>query len=123
MEKSCIFCKFVKGEISCEKIYENDNFFSVLDVNPKVKGHSLIIPKKHFKTCLDLPSSLGIELLDCIKKTSLKLIKDFNADGFNIINNNFKSAGQVVNHFHFHILPRKDGDGKVLDLFYKKECL
>jgi len=40
--KNCIFCKIVKGEISIKKIYENDNFFSMFDVNPRVKGHSLV---------------------------------------------------------------------------------
>ena len=123
MEKNCIFCKIAKAEIPCEKIYENDNFFSVPDVNPKIKGHSLIISKKHFETCLDLPSSLGTEFLDCVKKTSLKIMEKEHADGFNVINNNFECAGQVVNHFHVHILPRKDGDGKILDIFDKKECL
>ena len=101
----------VKGEIPCKKIYENDNFFSVPDANPVVDGHSLIISKKHFKTSLDIPNSLGPELLNCIKKTALKLIDEKRVGGFNVVNNNFGVAGQVVKHVHFHILPRKDGDG------------
>lgn len=108
--KDCVFCKIAKGEIPSEKIYENDNFFSIPDANQKVEGHSLIIPKKHFKTILDLPNSLGTELLECVKKTSLILIDKHNATGFNIVQNNFKDAGQVVEHVHFHILPRKKGD-------------
>lgn len=60
---------------------------------------------------LELPSSLGPELLDCIKKTALKLMKEKNASGFNVVNNNFESAGQVIKHIHFHITPRKEGDG------------
>jgi len=110
MEKNCIFCKIAKAEVPCEKIYENDNFFSIPDANPKIKGHSLIISKKHFETCLDFPSNLGTEFLDCVKKTALKLMKKYGAEGFNIVNNNFECAGQVVNHFHVHILPRKKGD-------------
>ena len=50
MEDDCIFCKIVKGEIKTEIICENDNFISFLDANPVVEGHSLVIPKKHFKT-------------------------------------------------------------------------
>jgi histidine triad (HIT) family protein len=107
---NCIFCKIGK-ENSGKKIYENDNFFSIPDVSPKVDGHSLVISKKHFKTSLDIPNSLGSELLDCIKKTALKLIEEKKGDGFNVINNNFKSAGQVVDHVHFHIIPRNEGDG------------
>ena len=108
--KDCIFCKISKGEIPVKKIYENDSFFSILDLKPIVKGHSLVISKKHFETILDLPDSLGPKLLDCVKKTSLKLIKKYNADGFNVGNNNYKAAGQIVKHVHFHILPRKKGD-------------
>ena len=106
----CVFCK-IASENSESKIYENDNFFSVPDVNPLVDGHSLDISKKHFKTTLDVPNSLGSELLDCIKNTALKLIKEKNMEGFNVVNNNFEVAGQVVNHVHFHIVPRKKDDG------------
>ena len=111
MGEYCIFCRISKGEILSKKIYENENFFSIPDANPKVEGHSLVISKKHFETMLDLPVSLGSELLDCIKKTSLELMKKFEANGFNVMQNNFEIAGQVVKHVHFHILPRKKNDG------------
>jgi|TARA_Y100000031_G_scaffold110060_1_gene121094 histidine triad (HIT) family protein len=105
----CIFCKIEK-ENSEKKIYENDSFFSIYDINPLVEGHSLVISKKHFKTTLDVQNSLGPELLDCIKNTALKLIKEKNIEGFNVVNNNFEVAGQAVPHVHFHIIPRKKGD-------------
>jgi len=107
----CIFCKIAKGEIDTEKIYENDSFFSIPDANPVLEGHSLVISKKHFENSLELPDTLGPELLDCIKNTTLRLMKKFNAEGFNIINNNFKVSGQITNHVHFHIIPRKKDDG------------
>ncbi len=113
MDGGCIFCKIVRGEVPCEKIYENENFIAILDINPYVEGHSLLISKKHFETALDLPLSLGAELLDCIKKTSLKLIEKFKAEGFNIIQSNYPVAQQEVPHVHFHILPRKKGDGEL----------
>lgn len=112
MTEDCIFCKIARGEIPSKKIYENDNFFSVPDANQQIEGHSLVISKKHFETALDLPSTLGSELIDCIKKTALKVLNEEKADGFNLVQNNFESAGQVVKHFHLHILPRKKG-GKV----------
>jgi len=66
---------------------------------------------EHFETTLDLPSTLGQELLDCIKKTALRLMNnDKTISGFNVIANNFEVAGQVVKHAHFHILPRRKGD-------------
>lgn len=106
----CIFCKIAKGEIKVQKIYENDNFFSVPDAHPRAEGHSLVISKRHFETILDLPSTLGTELLDCIKKTALKIIEKEKVSGFNLVLNNGEVAGQVVKHVHFHILPRKKGD-------------
>ncbi len=112
MKKDCIFCKIANGGIPRETIYENDNFFSISDANQQIDGHSLVISKKHFETILDLPSTLGTELLDCIKKTSLILIEKYNAEGFNLVNNNFECAGQAVKHFHLHILPRRK-EGKV----------
>ena len=81
------------------------------DANPVTEGHSLVISKKHFKNTLDLPLSLGAELLDCIKNTAMKILNDTEAEGFNIINNNFESAGQAVLHVHYHVIPRKKGDG------------
>lgn len=110
-ENDCIFCKIVKGDISNKKIYEDDNFIGILDVNPKTEGHSLIIPKKHFKSLLDMPSSLGNELIEACKKVSLDLINNGKGDGFNLVVNNFEVAGQVVPHLHIHIIPRKTDDG------------
>ncbi len=107
----CVFCKIAKGEIPAKKIYENDNFFSISDAKPITKGHSLVISKKHYETILDMPSTLGQELLDCIKKTALKIADETKAEGVNVIGNNFEAAGQVVKHVHLHIIPRKKNDG------------
>ncbi|MBU3906814.1 MAG: HIT domain-containing protein [Nanoarchaeota archaeon] len=107
----CIFCKIANGGIKSERIYENESFFSIFDAHPKVEGHALVISKRHLGTILDMPDSLAPELLNCIKKTALKLMDKYKAEGFNVGNNNFESAGQIVQHLHFHILPRKKGDG------------
>jgi histidine triad (HIT) family protein len=112
----CIFCKIIKEEIPSEKVYEDDNFIGILDANPEMKEHTLIISKKHFKTILDMPSSLGNELLDAVKKIALKLIDKGKAEGFNLIVNTYKLAGQEVDHVHAHILPRKKGDGMKLKM-------
>lgn len=116
MSEDCIFCKIVKGEIKSEKVYEEDNFLAVLDVNPETEGHTLVLPKKHFKTILDTPSSLGEEFLDAIKKTALQLIDKHKAEGFNVVFNTNKVAGQEVDHVHAHIMLRKSGDGMKLKM-------
>ncbi len=109
--EECIFCKIVKGEAPCTKIYENDNFVCIKNINPLSEGHALVVPKKHFKVLLDLPSSLGNELIDCLKNSVVEMMKLNKFEGFNVILNNGKVAGQVVEHLHFHILPRREGDG------------
>jgi histidine triad (HIT) family protein len=121
MTDDCIFCRFAKGEIPVKKIYENENFFSIFDKNPLVNGHCLVISKKHFKTILDFPILYATDLIDCVKSTSIKILKDTNSSGFNLVNNNFESSGQVVPHFHLHIIPRKDKDGRSFELINKKD--
>ena len=116
-DKNCVFCKMSRKEISLKTIYENDNFFSFFDANPKVEDHALIVPKKHFVNTLDMPSSLGSELLDAIKNTfSIIAKKDKNVEGFNLIQNNEKAAGQVVMHSHYHVLPRRKNDGRSIHI-------
>jgi len=110
-KKDCIFCKIASGEIKNEKIYENDNFFVIPDIHPVSEGHCLIITKNHYETILDMPASLGTELVSLIKKQGLEFIKEKKAEGFNVVQNNFESAGQLVKHVHFHIIPRKSNDG------------
>tara|TARA_Y100000296_G_C5038926_1_gene188780 strand:+ start:70 stop:417 length:348 start_codon:yes stop_codon:yes gene_type:complete len=107
----CIFCKIAKGEMPSEKIIETDNFFAIRDINPVSEGHSLIIPKKHFVTLLDIPNNLGKELLEITKKVSDEMLEKKLGDGFNLIMNNLKVAGQLVMHAHIHIIPRKENDG------------
>ncbi len=110
-DKNCIFCKIIKKEIPANFLYENDNFVAFADANPKVSGHTLIAPKKHFVNILDMPATLGSELVDAIKNMAEKIMKDTKVEGFNIAQNNFPIAGQVVMHTHFHLLPRRKGDG------------
>ena len=113
--EDCIFCKIVHGKIPVNKIYENDNFIAFPDAAPQTEGHTLIVTKKHFVNSMDLPGSLGYGFLDAVKSIAEIKIKE-GFDGFNIVQNNFSSAGQVVMHCHFHFLPRKNGDGKHLRL-------
>lgn len=110
-EKDCIFCKIAKGEIESELVLEGDRFIAFKDVNPKVVGHTLIIPKKHFVTLFDIPKNWGEELLEFTKKVADEVMEGCDAHGFNLVMNNLEAAGQVVEHAHIHILPRKEGDG------------
>ena len=112
----CVFCKIVSGEINNEQIMESENFIVIKDISPKVKGHSLVISKNHYTTFLDMPSEIYEELLTTVKTAASKIIKEVDADGFNLIMNNGETAGQIVPHVHWHILPRKKGDGFKIDI-------
>lgn len=111
MKNDCVFCKIANGEIKSSFVFESNNFFAIRDANPVVEGHTLVIPKKHFVTLLDLPSKLGGEMVDLVKKVASDLIEKKLGDGFNVIMNNLEPAGQVVKHAHIHVIPRKENDG------------
>ena len=110
-ERNCIFCKIAKKEIPAKIIAETNNFIAMLDANPRTEGHALVIPKKHYVTILDIPNTLGNEMLQLIKKISSEVLEKKQGDGFNILMNNLEPAGQFVKHAHIHIIPRKEGDG------------
>jgi len=109
--EDCLFCKIINKEIPSEVIYEDDNIFAFLDINPINDGHTLIIPKKHSK---DLTVANDEDLhyvISKVKELAPKICKAVGANDFNLGVNNGPTAGQVVFHTHFHIMPRFDGDG------------
>lgn len=111
MANDCIFCKIVKGEIPSSKIYEDEDTFAFLDIGPVSKGHALVIPKEHYGTMLDVPNGLLKKLIVVVKKVMSAVKKGVNADGISLGMSNYKAAGQVVPHAHFHIMPRYENDG------------
>lgn len=108
---NCIFCKIIKGEIPSYKIYENDKVYAFLDISDDMTGHTLVIPKKHSRNIFDTNKEDLEAVIDAVQEIS-KHYKDLGYDGVNILNANEPSAEQSVFHLHFHILPRKNGDGK-----------
>lgn len=111
MANDCIFCKIIKGEIPSSKIYEDSDVLAFLDLFPVHKGHALVIPKEHHETLLDVPDELLKKLIVAVKKVMAAVKKGVNADGISLSMSNYKAAGQVVPHAHFHIMPRYENDG------------
>jgi histidine triad (HIT) family protein len=107
----CIFCKIVKGEIPCTKLFENKDAMAFLDIMPVNKGHALVIPKNHFENIEDMPEEVLSEVMKAVKKVAPAVRKGVQAEGFNVQMNNGAVAGQVVFHAHLHIVPRFDNDG------------
>ena len=106
MVPDCIFCKLANGVFPTNFIYEDEDFKVILDANPATKGHSLILPKKHFKNLLDADEEILKKALPLAKKLSNKLIEVLKCDGVNVLQNNNEAAGQAVFHLHIHLIPR-----------------
>ncbi|MBW2992896.1 HIT family protein [Candidatus Woesearchaeota archaeon] len=107
----CIFCKIVKGEIPSSKVYEDEKILAFLDIGPINKGHTLVIPKEHYEMLLDVPDGLLKEVTVAAKKIAANMKEKLNLEGFNIMQSNGKVAGQLVPHFHLHVIPRLADDG------------
>ncbi len=120
MTEDCIFCKIVKGDIPCAKIFEDEKVVSFLDIGPANKGHALIVTKEHYETLLDVPDEVLDDLMNKAKKISRAMSSAIGAEGINILMNNKKVAGQLVPHAHVHIIPRFNGDGIELNWKTKK---
>ncbi|MBN1975610.1 MAG: HIT domain-containing protein [Sedimentisphaerales bacterium] len=109
--EECLFCKMALGQIPVEKIYEDDVVLSFLDIGPISDGHSLVIPKQHYEEIHNCPADVLAQVASEIGKIAGAIAAAMNADGYNVMSNNGRAAGQVIDHLHFHIIPRKAGDG------------
>lgn len=110
----CVFCRILKGEIPCTKVYEDDLVLAFLDIAPYNPGHTVIIPKDHQVSS----TVLGEEYLAAIMKVAPKigaaLMRATGGEGFNLVLNNGRVAGQVVPHVHMHVIPRFADDKVVM---------
>ncbi|GAH50815.1 unnamed protein product [marine sediment metagenome] len=121
-DDKCIFCKIIEKSIPSKVLFENDKNLAFLDIFPVSKGHTIVIPKKHYKNLEEIPNNELSELFEIVKKVSILIHKKLKVDGYNILQNNFRAAGQVVNHFHVHIIPRSNEDGKFKLFIPKKQA-
>ncbi len=108
--EDCIFCKIAKGEIDSAKIYEDDDVFVFLDVNPITKGHCLVIPKQHFENVFDISKEALGEVAIVGQQIAGRIKNNLGAAGVNLLQSNGQKAGQVIFHFHLHVIPRYEND-------------
>jgi len=106
-----IFAKIAAGEIPCHKVFENEHVLAFLDVNPLSEGHTLVIPKRAVERLEDLTPDEAAELGRQLSAITRKVMEATGAPGCNILQNNGSVAGQEVPHVHFHVIPRRAGDG------------
>jgi histidine triad (HIT) family protein len=108
MMEECIFCKIVKGEIPCKKVYENEKTLSFLDINPRNKGHVLVIPKTHYLGITDMSDDDAAEVMKTIKLVAAAQRNSMKTEGMSLVQSNGRMAGQLVPHVHFHLIPRTE---------------
>lgn len=101
--EDCIFCKIIKGDIPSKKVYEDDNVIAIMDVDPKVNGHTLIMPKKHVTDLIEMSNEDIINVNTVAKKLVTRFMKKLDAKGVTCGVNYGES--QAVKHFHMHVLP------------------
>ncbi len=111
MAENCIFCKIAAGQIPSLKIYEDKEILAFLDIGPISEGHTLVIPKQHYTKVHECPPQVLASIMSVLPKVAAAVFAASAADGYNILCNNGRAAGQLVEHLHFHIIPRKTGDG------------
>jgi histidine triad (HIT) family protein len=119
----CIFCKIINGIISARKIYETSNSLAFLDAFPLAKGHTLVIPKRHYDKVQDMTQSDNIDLFETVKVLAKKL-EPISSSSLIAIHNG-KESGQEIPHVHVHIIPRisSDGAGSIHNMFTKRPSI
>lgn len=109
--ESCVFCKIVAGEIPSAKVFEDEHCLAFMDIGPLAPGHLLIIPKGHIELLWDLPPDTAAAIMAQLPRLSRAVMDATGAEGCNVLQNNGRASGQEVEHLHFHIIPRRTGDG------------
>lgn len=115
----CIFCKIINKEVPAKIVFENNDILALVPKGEVSKGHTLIIPKKHFENIFDIDKNILEKLIAASKDLSEQLAKENNATGINLLHASGKDAQQSVFHFHLHIVPRYENDG--LDLWLREK--
>jgi histidine triad (HIT) family protein len=108
----CIFCKIIKGEERSWKVYEDENVYAFLDIHPVSEYHTLVIPKKHAENIFDVPQEELMRVMAVVKQLADLYSAKLGIHNVQIINSSGAEAQQDVFHLHFHIVPRKLGDGQ-----------
>jgi histidine triad (HIT) family protein len=112
MSMETLFTKIEKGEIPSVKIYEDDLCFVIMDINPVVKGHALVISRKPYESMAQCPDEVLAHLIQVAKRVDQKQREVLKSQGSNVFINNDPASGQEVPHIHVHVVPRYENDGR-----------
>ncbi len=105
-----IFSRIVNGEIPANKVFENEQTLAFLDINPASRGHTLVICKAEYPTLWEVPADLVVAVAQTAQRVAQALRAALKPDGLTVLQNNGAAAGQVVFHYHVHLIPRWESD-------------
>jgi histidine triad (HIT) family protein len=109
-QTDCIFCKIIAGQIPCYKVFENQLVLAFLDIGPVSDGHVLILPKVHCQRLDQCPGEVLAQIMTVAGPIAKAITAATDAPAYNVLCNNGSQAGQVVEHLHFHVIPRREND-------------
>jgi len=112
-DKNCIFCKIAAGEVPAQTVHEDEHTLAFLDITPRTPGHTMVIPKIHVPSLIELPNAEVAPLFAAVKKVAGLLSRKLRCDGITIGVNQGRASGQEVDHLHVHLMPRWHGDGGI----------
>ena len=108
----CVFCAIRDGRLPAITLAEDARAFAVLDINPIHDGHTLVIPRAHAETIFEIAEEDVVATMRLARRVAAGIRKALRPDGLNLLQNNGPAAFQSVPHFHVHLIPRWDDDGK-----------
>ena len=113
--EDCVFCRIIRGEVPSVKLYEDENTYAFMDINPVSPGHSLVIPKHHAENIYVTPPHASCVAMATLSKVSAAINRAVKPEGINVLQANGPGAQQSVFHIHFHIIPRSADDGLTMN--------
>ena len=111
----CVFCKIRDGQIPSLKVYEDEHTLCIMDINPLTRGHCLVLTKSHAPTIWDADVADLQAAVATAKRVAEALKATVQPDGLNMLQANGAAAFQSVFHYHLHLIPRWNNDGKGFD--------
>ncbi len=111
MSENCVFCQIIRRESPASFVYEDDLAVVFLSNRPVNEGHALVIPKKHYENIYEVPDEEIAHLFKVAKHISVAVRDAMKAEGIRVVQNNGWAAGQVIFHFHIHVIPMKPHEG------------
>jgi histidine triad (HIT) family protein len=111
MSIDCVFCSIIRKESPASFVFEDDHVVAFLSNRPVNEGHTLVVPKKHYENIYEMPEEELAYLFKIVKRVAFAVKDSMDSEGIRIVQNNGSAAGQVIFHFHVHVIPIKSHQG------------